>query len=184
MAVGPVSAETILTKFINHPRYAHWFGNARVVKKDAAAGRSGGALSPIREPVAGNVLVVGDAGAPSETWVQGAVACGFQAVKAIIKELAGHQGYAEYIAWWQNAFAFNTPEYIKLNQGIYPVNRICSDEEVDYLYQLFAGKIGIPQLMIERNLERLKRPAQLYEKNLRAPEEHRELPCSSALPKP
>ena len=53
-------------------------------------------------------------------------------------------------AWWQKSFAFNTPEYIKLNQGIYPLNRLCSDEEIDYIYKLFAGRLGIPQLMIDR----------------------------------
>ncbi len=169
MAAGQLSAETILGKFINQSRYSHWFKNARVVKKDAAAGRSGGALSPIKEPVAGNVVVVGDAGAPSETWVQGAVACGYQAVKAIEKELTGKNGYAEYIAWWQKAFAFNTPEYIKLNQGIYPLNRLCSDEEIDYIYKLFAGRLGIPQLMITSNLNLIKKDRpELYEKLIKS----------------
>ena len=170
MAAGKLSAEAILEKFIRESRYSRWFKNARVVKKDAAAGRSGGALSPIKEPVAGNVVVVGDSGAPSETWVQGAVACGYQAVKAIEKELAGQkQGYAEYSAWWQQSFAFNTPEYIKLNQGIYPLNRLCSDEEIDYIYKLFAGRLGIPQLMITGNVNLIKkdRPG-LYEKLMKS----------------
>jgi hypothetical protein len=110
-------------------------------------------------------LAVGDAGAPSETWVQGAVACGYQAVKAIEKEMNGQGGYLEYITWWQNSFAFNTPEYLELNKGIYPINRLCSDDEVDYIYSRFKDRLGIPQLMIARNLDIIKkeRPA-LYEK--------------------
>jgi len=170
MAAGESSADRILDKFFHHPSYAHWFRHARLIKKEAAAGRYRGALTPIREPVAGNVLIVGDAGAPSETWVQGAVASGYQAVKAIEKELNGNRGYQEYITWWQESFAFNTPEYLKLNQGIYPVNRLCADEEVDYLYSLFKGRLGIPQLMIVKNLDLIKseRPA-LYEKFVKSP---------------
>jgi flavin-dependent dehydrogenase len=170
MAAGEFTADQILDKFFHHPRYTHWFRHARLIKKEGAAGRSGGALTPIREPVAGNVLIVGDAGAPSETWIQGAVACGYQAVKAIEKKLNGQNDYPEYITWWQNAFAFNTPEYLKLNEGIYPLNRLCSDEEVDYLYRLFEGRIGIPQLMVARNLDIIKseRPA-LYEKFVKSP---------------
>jgi flavin-dependent dehydrogenase len=170
MAAGDSSADEVLERFFHHPRYAHWFRHARVVKKEAAAGRSGGALTPIREPVAGNVLIVGDAGAPSETWVQGAVASGYQAVKAVEKELNGQQGYPEYTAWWQKSFAFNGPEYLELNRGIYPVNRLCSDDEVDCIYKLFEGRIGIPQMMIAKNLDLIKseRPT-LYEKFVKSP---------------
>jgi flavin-dependent dehydrogenase len=175
MTASEFSADSILDKFFHHPTYAHWFRHAHIIKKEAAAGRYKGALTPIRVPVIGNVLIVGDAGAPSETWVQGAVASGYQAVKAIEKELGGHQGYPEYIRWWQDSFAFNTPEYLKLNQGIYPVNRLCTDDEVDYLYKVFQGRLGIPQLMITKNLEIIKKeqPA-LYEKFVRGTQGNKE----------
>jgi len=50
-----------------------------VVKKTATAagGSKYGLLTPIREPVEGNVVVVGDAAAPIETWTQGAVASAY-----------------------------------------------------------------------------------------------------------
>ena len=165
MTVGPLSPSSVIDRFINRSRYASWFRHARIIKKECAAGRSKGALTPIKEPVAGNVLAVGDAGAPSETWIQGAIACGYQAVKAIEKKMQGEDGYLEYITWWQNSFAFNTPEYLELNKGIYPINRLCSDDEVDYIYSRFKDRLGIPQLMIARNLDIIKkeRPA-LYEK--------------------
>lgn len=165
MVVGAVSPATVIERFITDSRYASWFRNARILKKEAAMGRRAGALTPVKVPVEGNVLVAGDAGAPSETWVQGALACGYQAVKAIEKELSGEEGYREYTAWWQHSFAFNTPEYLELNKGIYPINRLCSDEDVDYIYHRFQDRIGIPQLMVAKNIDVIKRERpELYHK--------------------
>jgi len=153
----------VIEAFMKHPSYAPWFRNARVVKETAATSDTG-LRTPIREPVAGNVVIVGDAGAPVETWIQGALACGFQAVKAIKKELSGQKGYPEYISWWQRAFAFNDPHYWKV-AAVFPLNRICNDEEIDFLYSLFEGKIGCAMGLIAKNLDLIKqkRPA-LYEK--------------------
>jgi len=46
-----------------------------------------------------------------------------------------------------------------------PLSRTCSDEEVDYLYSLFHGRAGIPEMLIARNMELVKsgRP-ELYKK--------------------
>jgi len=122
-------------------------------------------FGPIREPVAGNVVVVGDAGAPVETWIQGAVASAYMAVKAIEKELNGQKGYPEYIAWWQQAFAFHTPEYAKTVSVLFALHAVCSDDDIDYVYKLFQGRIGIPVMLVARNMELIKkgRP-ELYEK--------------------
>jgi hypothetical protein len=42
---------------------------------------------------------------------------------------------------------------------------LCSDEEVDYLYKTLSGKVGVPAVLIDQNLELFKndRP-ELYEK--------------------
>lgn len=152
----------ILDNFLKLPAFGGWFAGARVVDKMATAVT---VRAPLREPVAGNVVVVGDAGASAEAWVQGAVASGYQAVKAIIRELNGQRGYAEYINWWQNAFAFNKPAYQKLLARVYPLNRVCNDEEIDYLYRLFQDEVGIPALLVAANLEKIgqSRP-ELYQK--------------------
>ncbi len=144
------------------PAFSSWFANARVVDKKATAIA---AHAPITEPVAGNVVVIGDAGASTEAWVQGALASGYQAVKAIEKERDGQKGYQDYINWWQEAFAFNKPAYQKLLARVYPLNRVCTDEDIDYLYQLFQDEIGIPALLVAANLERVRqgRP-ELYQK--------------------
>jgi flavin-dependent dehydrogenase len=165
MAVGVASPVTVLERFMTDSRYESWFRNARIVKKEGAVGRRAGALTPVKEPYCGNVIVAGDAGAPSETWVQGAMACGYQSIQAIKKELNGEEGCREYTRWWQNSFAFNTPEYLELNKGIYPVNRLCTDDEVDYIYRRFQERIGIPQLMLAKNIDVIKQEKpELYHK--------------------
>jgi hypothetical protein len=70
----------------------------------------------------------------------------------------------EYINWWQQAFAFNNPHYWKV-AGVFNLNKICTDEDVDYLYNLFQGRLGCAMGFISNNLELIKqgRP-ELYEK--------------------
>jgi len=144
------------------PEYASWFRHARVTKRTAFVTTI---RTPIREPVAGNVMIISDAAAPIEAWIQGAIACGYQAVKAILKEFNGQKGYPEYIAWWQKAFFFNDPRYFKRIVTYGALNRICSDEEVDYIYKLFQDKRVVPALAIAENPELVKdeRP-ELYQK--------------------
>jgi len=164
MTPGSVSPSTILDNFMKHPRYAPWFRHARVLKKTATAVTL---HTPIREPVAGNVVIVGDAGAPVEAWVTGALACGYMAVKAIEKELNGQKGYPEYIGWWQKAFAFNSPKYRRWVAGrtLFHPQRECSDEELDYLYRLFQGRVGCLDAMIYKNLDLIKdERRELYQK--------------------
>jgi flavin-dependent dehydrogenase len=163
IAGGTLYPSTVLENFMKHPNFSSWFRKARIVKKNAA-GSDLGLRTPIKEPVAGNVVIVGDAGAPVETWIQGAVACGYMAVKAITKELNGQRGYPEYTDWWQNAFAFNDPHYWKV-AGVFNLNKICIDEEVDHLYSLFQSRVGCAMGLIAKNMDLVKkgRP-ELYDK--------------------
>ena len=55
-----------------HPTFAPMFRKARLVQKRAWAANI---RTPIRSPVSGNCVVVGDAAAQTETWIMGAVAC-------------------------------------------------------------------------------------------------------------
>ena len=146
------------------PIYAPWFRHARVVKK-LAFSMPRGIRTAVKEPVAGNVVIVGNAGAPYETLIQGAVAGGYLAVKAIEKELSGQEGYREYVDWWQSAFEFNDPTFFKTTARYMFLNKLCSNEEVDYLYSLFQEWVGVPQVMIARNLELVKEgKPELYER--------------------
>ncbi len=161
-------SEETLQKFMKLPNFAPWFRHARVVKKTATAagGAKYGLLAAIREPVAGNVVIVGDAAAPIEAWTQGAVASAYMAVKAIEKELNGQKGYPGYIDWWQKAFYFHNPDYWRMVFGMFTLaNAWSCDEDVDYVYNLFQDKEGVPQIVISENLELIKegRP-ELYER--------------------
>jgi len=158
VGTAAVNPAMVLNKFIDHPKYAHMFRNARIVKKEAF---SSAVLSPITEPIVGNIMIVGDAAAEgANCFIQGAVACGYQAVKAIEKEFNGKKGYEEYIAWWQQAFGFNVNilESIKMLPGrVYGLTRICSDEEIDYIYSLFQGKIGVPSQVLNDNSDLIQK---------------------------
>jgi digeranylgeranylglycerophospholipid reductase len=136
-----------------HPKYGDWFANARVTRKYAV---SASILSPVREPVTGNVVILGDAGAPAETWVQGAIASGYMAVQAIIKELNGQPGYAEYCRWWQKAFYFNDPGFFRrviLGHGLIEQ---WTDVDLDFICDFFEGQRVVPTLAVAKDPEQVK----------------------------
>ncbi len=153
----------VIEKFMKLPFYEPWFRHARVVKKVANA--SGPIRTPIMEPVAGNVLIIGDAAALIEVTNPGAIACGYQGAKATLKELNGQKGYPEYIDWWQKAIETNDPEYLKAAGRYFALSAVCSNEEIDYLYHLVQDQTGMPVILVVKNLERIKgeRP-ELYAK--------------------
>jgi flavin-dependent dehydrogenase len=151
---GELSPVAVLARFMEDARYSGMFRNSKIVKKEAT-GRTRGFYEPVVNPVVGNIIVVGDAGAINETWVQGAIASGYQAIKAIGKERENRGGFEEYRRWWYQAFAFNTPEYTKMVSQMYPLPKICSDDEIDYLWSLLKGKTGIPQAMISGCLDQI-----------------------------
>jgi flavin-dependent dehydrogenase len=144
----------VVDEFMKLPFYEPWFRNARIVKKMATA--MGAIRTPLMEPVAGNVLAIGDAAALIETTNPGAIACGYQGAKATLKELNGQDGYAEYIKWWQKSFETNIPNYPKAAARFYALNGVCSNEETDYLYHLLQDQAGLPTTLVARNLERIK----------------------------
>ncbi len=65
--------------------------------------------------------------------------------------------------------AFNDPRYWKVVGALARLNSICTDEEVDYLYSLFEGRVGCALGFITKNLELVKkgRP-ELYEKLIKS----------------
>jgi flavin-dependent dehydrogenase len=147
------------------PRYAKWFRNITVAKTKRMGMGAITVRTPLRDPVAGNVVAIGDAAAPVEVWIQGAVACGYQVAKATVKELNGQSGYTEYTKWWQKAVYCNSPGYFKRIVTHHLIDQICSDEDVDYIFKLFQDKSVVPTLELARNPEIISKdnPA-LYEK--------------------
>jgi len=160
--ISPVEA---LDKFMKLPAFAPWFRNARVVGKRAIAGGAEHVqLPPLIEPVAGNVLIISDA-CGIEATNPGAIACGYLAAKATLKELNGQKGYPEYTDWYQKSFENLDPTYKKAAARFMVLNAVCSDDDVDYLYSILQGQVGLPPFLVAQNLEQIKneRP-ELYQK--------------------
>jgi len=121
-----------------HPVYGAWFRNARLLYPTAF---SATVRTANLNPVAGRVIAIGDAASPIETWVQGAMACGYQAAKAQAREINGQPGYAGYVAWWRQAFYFCDPGYFRRIVAHHTLtwNKMCTNEEVDYICRAVKG---------------------------------------------
>lgn len=162
--VGGVSEDAIV-RFMHHPRYADWFVKARIVKKLAWAAHQ--RIPSISNPAIQNTLIVGDA-ISQESWIQGAIVCGYQAVKATIAEMNGKPGYAEYTSWLHSAFAFFCyPDHFKLKAMHHILRGIYSDEEVDSIYKLLQdrGVIGHPPFLVSKEPEIIEPAGEpLYQK--------------------
>jgi len=153
-----------LERFMKDSRYASWFRNARLVRK---TGLNMTQRTPtlLNEVAAGNILIISDA-VSNESWIQGAIACGYQGAKATLKELNGHKGYTEYIDWFKKAFAFWAyPEHLRLKTMHHILKMVCSDDEIDYIFSILRDKVGHPPFVIAENPEIVKaeRP-ELYAK--------------------
>jgi flavin-dependent dehydrogenase len=154
----PDSAVNIMSTFLSTSNFVSWFKNAKIMHKNSCALT---ARYPIAEPVVGNIMIIGDAAAPAETWNQGALACGYQAARAI--EEGNMQ---KYIAWWKESFHFNTPEYYEQLAKYPALNMFFNDDDLNYLYGLMDNQL-VDSLVEEtlRNAERIKaeKPT-IYEK--------------------
>lgn len=139
----PDSALAIMDRFLSDSNFAPWYTKAAIIRKTACAITP---RYPVPEPVVGNILVIGDAAAPAETWVQGAMACAHQAVRSI------RQGSPKsYSDWWKNAFEFNNPDYFKALARYPALNMFFKDDELNYLYSLIDNTLV--DNLVERLLE-------------------------------
>ncbi len=126
------SAKETLDWFLAEGPVASWFKRSKVVHVRAACLNF---RTPIVEPVAGRVVVVGDAAAFIETYNQGAMLYGFQAARAIIEDLASGTGFQGYVDHWKRTFGYNQPGMIeRASQGF--GLHVLEDEELDYLFSL------------------------------------------------
>ena len=129
------SAKQEMDHFITRGNFASWFKHARIIDTRAAALNF---ATPLLQPVEGNVVVVGDAAAFIETYVQGAIMYGYQAAQAIAKQLATGSGLDEYARSWENSFEYNDPEEIKRSTQGFGLH-VLEDGDIDYLFGLTAG---------------------------------------------
>jgi flavin-dependent dehydrogenase len=152
--------EEALKGFMKHKRYAPWFRNARLVRKTAAHIPQ---RAPLKEVASGNVIFVGDT--VNMSGIMGAIASGYQAVKAILKELNGQEGYSEYKTWYYNAFAaFTCQEHDRLRIMHRIFRKLCTDDDVDHIYKTLQGEVCHPAFVVFENPELVRDRPELYEK--------------------
>jgi len=159
--------EAALEGFMKHKRYAPWFRNARLGRK---TGVSITQRTPLKEPAFGNVLLVGDTF--SMSGIMGAIASGYQAVKAIVKEPGGREGYPGYKAWLYDAFAslaIQEHDQTRIMHRLF--KSLCTDEDVDYIYKTFQNEVCHPAFVVFKNPEIVKDRSELYHKLKKAIED-------------
>lgn len=118
--------------FIQEGRFSPWFKKARIIETRTAVLYF---RTPIPDPVKGKVVIVGDAPAFIEVYVQGALIYGYQGARAIIREMKGEEGLNEYIRSWKKTFEYNFPGEIEKATQTFGLH-ILEDDELDYLFGL------------------------------------------------
>ncbi|RMF97308.1 MAG: NAD(P)/FAD-dependent oxidoreductase [Candidatus Schekmanbacteria bacterium] len=127
-----------LEEFFEKEMLKDWFKDAEIVARNGAVVHL---ISPMADPVQGNIIFIGDSAGFAETMYQGAMMCGFRAAKAAKMELEGKNGKDDYREFWRNSFNWNKnpqamADYLKIG-FFYP---FFNNEELDYLFGLVDGK--------------------------------------------
>jgi len=155
-----LSADTAegIERLMKESYYAPWFRKARVVRKTAF---SVNWYSPmLSEFAVGNVLITSDS-ISAECLIQGAIPCGYQSAKAILKELDGQKGYAEYTDWVHRSFAqFAIPDNYRTKILRTATLRLAqpSDEDISCVYRIMneRGEVSHPTKFLIQNPEVIK----------------------------
>jgi flavin-dependent dehydrogenase len=133
--LSPLPAEIatrIIEYLIHDGALKSWFKKAKLLDKTGAIV---GIAESIKLPCRGNVLLVSDTAAFAECLYQGATMCGYMAARAVIDELAGKDGFADYTSWWNSSFEWN---YNPLRMADYTkrslIFRFLTPNELDLLF--------------------------------------------------
>jgi flavin-dependent dehydrogenase len=119
-----------LERFMTQGRYASWFRNARKVEDRACVGNM---ISPIRNPVRGNFVFIGDTIWFQEAEMTGAVISGWKAVGAITTALVeGRQALQDYVSWWQETY-YNKYDFSQMVRGA-AMNAFLNTDDMDFLF--------------------------------------------------
>jgi flavin-dependent dehydrogenase len=118
--------------FLENGACFSWFQKAKIVKTVSAVLKF---YTPIQEPIAGRILIVGDAASYIEVYVQGALMYGYEASVAIANFLKKGKGLEDYIAFWKKTYGYNQPGAIEAALQGFGLH-VLEDEELDYLFSL------------------------------------------------
>lgn len=153
-------SEEAINRFLTQSKFSSWFKGVKVLQKKSAVLNF---HTPILEPVAGNVVIAGDAAAFIEVFVQGALVYGFRAAKAAAKELKEGHGFTEYVDYWKTSFGYNQPGRIEDSCRMALGMLAMEDEELDYLFALleprklksYYDEFGYPRLIMSGIMSRI-----------------------------
>jgi flavin-dependent dehydrogenase len=131
---SPIGDPTTLIdkmRYVTQESFAsQWFKHANLIFANSAVLNFS---TPLLTPVKGRTLVVGDAAAFIETFVQGALLYGRSAAKAVIKKIRKGKGFSEYINFWRDTYGYNQPGEMKKAAYMYGITRF-DDSELDYIF--------------------------------------------------
>lgn len=122
--------------FTEEGYFSGWFKHAKRVRENSAVLDF---RTPLTTPVKGRAMVVGDAAAFIETYVQGALQYGRSAAKAVIGKMREGKDFSDYIHHWKDTYGYNRPGEIEKATQIYGINQL-SDDELDYVFGLTDGE--------------------------------------------
>jgi flavin-dependent dehydrogenase len=119
-----------LKRFMRESTYASWFRHARKVEDRGAVGNM---ISPMRDPVRGNFVFVGDSIWFQEAEMTGAVISAWKAVSAIVQALKeGPEALQEYVRWWQGVYC-NRYDFTQMVRGA-AMNAFLSTDDIHFLF--------------------------------------------------
>jgi len=136
-AVGETSLRDDLKWFLEQGTFAPWFKNIKIVKRLSALLTF---FTPIPEPRAGRILIVGDAASYIEVYNQGGIMYGHEAARAVAAFLKTGSGFENYLQFWKKTYAYNQPGSIEAATQAFGLH-VLADDELDYIFGLTENEV-------------------------------------------
>ena len=136
-AVGETSLPNDLKWFMEQSTFAPWFKNAKTIKRLSAVLTF---FTPIPEPKAGRILIVGDAASYIEVYNQGGIMYGYEAARAVAAFLKTGSGLENYLEFWKKTYGYNQPGSIEAATQAFGLH-VLEDDELDYIFGLTENEI-------------------------------------------
>ena len=125
-----------LDRFIAAGPFAKWFPKPVIRRMQAHVGNI---WAPVAAPVAGNVLLAGDAAWTVEAECTGSMMSGFKAAHAVTQALrdgaTGEASIASYDLWWRRHFP-QSQDYVEFLQIL--SSTLVGQDKAEYLYRLIT----------------------------------------------
>ena len=128
-----VNPKEKLMEFKNEGPIKDWIADAKILEEIGCAMSF---YAPIENPANGRIVILGDSASFQEVENQGALMCGYTAVKLVKEFLGGERdSLDEYNEFWKRCFEFNHPGVVEATARTYAIHTF-NDEQLDYLFSL------------------------------------------------